>query len=178
MHLLESYSDEWRVPGRAAKAMHATFQRQTVHGNAHGSMAALLDSVIRFCLYTRRVLRGSLFVYQLKYRLLLASNMPCNQWFESFLKLLLSLKCSHLSSLLISAASEWVREILNCPFSLAECNIALLCAWVMACYEWRNCPNKARNPGSPHQAVITLSSSFSTMRHVHCCTCNSDPGGI
>lgn len=124
---------------------------------------------IRSCLCTRVFVFGS----QVKYRLLLTSHMPRKQWFESFLKLLLSLKCSHLSSLLSSAAFKWVRETLNCLFTLAEYNIALLCAWVMVGYEWWNCPNKACKPGFPPQALIVLISSFSANRHIHRSTCNS-----
>lgn len=107
-----------------------------------------------------------------------ASRLVRERWFESFLKLLLSLKRSHLSSLLISAALEWVRETLNCPFSSADCNKALLCAWVMGRYEGQNCPNNARKSGYPHQALITFNSSFPLKSHLHCSTCNSDPSDV
>ncbi len=159
MHVLESYSDGWFDPERADKAK-ACYVLAIECAGPNGriiSQRSVFDLA-----YSQE------FVYPLKYSLLLASQMPRKQWFESFLKLLLSLKCSHLSSLLISPALEWVRETLNCPFSLAECNIALLCDWVMVCYEWRNCPNKARNAGFPHQALIMLNSNFpitSTVAH-------------
>ena len=111
---------------------------QWLHCFPRDQYLVLLIHFVRFFL--------RVFVCQLTSYSLLASQMPLKQWFESFLKLLLSLERSHLSSLLIFPALQWVRETLNCPFSSAEYNIALLWAWVMVCYEWRNCPNKACNP--------------------------------
>lgn len=102
-----------------------------------------------------------MFVCQLaSYSLLLASQVPRKQWFESFLKLLLSLKCSHLSSLLISPALQWVRETLNYTLSSSEYNIALLCAWVIVWFVWSE--NKACNPGFPHLA------HHAQRHHKHC----------